>query len=599
MRLKKSLSAFIACMLMPISAFAYTATCDEIVTVGSDSYITLNGNLGGVTAETKVLVSVFPEGTTMEQALADNSKIVYSDEILTEADGSFMIKFKMNDNRSSSQRYDIHIYGANVNTPITRDFLYTTAADRARLEGIFTQQGGFAQTDVNDLISTYAENVGLTNFTVFNGIDKTADAVTGTSTYAVNVFNAAQTAAVADTESFVEVAHSMAYIEAYNQSKTDLVTEKVDVVGVDGKTVQETRLKDCAPYVTVNADLKSKFETEINEDGKGAALKTVAGKAYTTVSAWEEAFEEALFIQRIVNSSEAGYGHIQSIFAEPDLHGLDLTNYSTLLKNDTEKRKAESILASASATTIAELQTALDNAVSAVIAGRIQQVQQNTVSTPNSSSRPIVFPNPNDLQNVTIHKIPETPVDNGQNTSGKRYSDLGNYGWAEEAINYLSANNIVSGVADGVYEPGRAIVREELIKMIVTAFVNVPTGTEEKSNYLDDPGNAWYSPYLSIAEDEGFINGYDNGDFGVGDVMTRQDCATVICRIAEAKYPEKLANTAEKFADDANIADYAREAVYKLAGAGVINGMDDNSFAPEKPATRAEIAVMLYRFINL
>ena len=63
---------------------------------------------------------------------------------------------------------------------------------------------------------------------------------------------------------------------------------------------------------------------------------------------------------------------------------------------------------------------------------------------------------------------------------------------------------------------------------------------------------------------------------------------------------EKLTvkDTENKFADDGKIAPYAKEAVYALRDAGIINGVSDTEFAPKKNATRAEAAVMLYRFMN-
>ena len=52
------------------------------------------------------------------------------------------------------------------------------------------------------------------------------------------------------------------------------------------------------------------------------------------------------------------------------------------------------------------------------------------------------------------------------------------------------------------------------------------------------------------------------------------------------------------FADDAEISNYASEAVYTLRAMGIINGDDNNKFNPNSPATRAEAAVMLYNLMN-
>ena len=46
----------------------------------------------------------------------------------------------------------------------------------------------------------------------------------------------------------------------------------------------------------------------------------------------------------------------------------------------------------------------------------------------------------------------------------------------------------------------------------------------------------------------------------------------------------------ELFADDELIASYAKDAVYALKTAGIINGMGDNLFAPGGTVTRAMAA---------
>ena len=50
------------------------------------------------------------------------------------------------------------------------------------------------------------------------------------------------------------------------------------------------------------------------------------------------------------------------------------------------------------------------------------------------------------------------------------------------------------------------------------------------------------------------------------------------------------------FTDADSIAEYAAEAVDTLQQAGIINGMEDGSFAPAATATRAQAAKILYTF---
>jgi hypothetical protein len=54
-----------------------------------------------------------------------------------------------------------------------------------------------------------------------------------------------------------------------------------------------------------------------------------------------------------------------------------------------------------------------------------------------------------------------------------------------------------------------------------------------------------------------------------------------------------------KFGDNAKISGYAVDAMKWAVGNGIITGKDGNLIDPQGVATRAEVAVMLQRFIDL
>ena len=52
-----------------------------------------------------------------------------------------------------------------------------------------------------------------------------------------------------------------------------------------------------------------------------------------------------------------------------------------------------------------------------------------------------------------------------------------------------------------------------------------------------------------------------------------------------------------QFADEDEISEYAREAVSRLGGAGIVNGLPNGSFNPFGSLTRAEAAKVIYSMI--
>ncbi|MDR1617013.1 MAG: S-layer homology domain-containing protein, partial [Syntrophomonadaceae bacterium] len=91
---------------------------------------------------------------------------------------------------------------------------------------------------------------------------------------------------------------------------------------------------------------------------------------------------------------------------------------------------------------------------------------------------------------------------------------------------------------------------------------------------------------------------YGDGRFGPDDNITREQLAAIIMRYAgyaNKQFP--VTRQFVTFADDAQIADYAKNAVQALYNGGIISGKPDNIFDPAGNATRAEVAAMLHRFI--
>ncbi len=74
--------------------------------------------------------------------------------------------------------------------------------------------------------------------------------------------------------------------------------------------------------------------------------------------------------------------------------------------------------------------------------------------------------------------------------------------------------------------------------------------------------------------------------------------AAVMLKRVCDKYGIELTNTEKAFSDDDKIASYAKDSVKALSGAGVINGFEDGTFRPENTLTRAQAAKMIYGLIK-
>ena len=177
------------------------------------------------------------------------------------------------------------------------------------------------------------------------------------------------------------------------------------------------------------------------------------------------------------------------------------------------------------------------------------------------------------------------------------FSDIGAYGWAEEAITDLSQRGIIAGKGNGLFDPSGTLTREETVKLLILAMELTTDGLGE-NNYSDCRVGEWYYPFVTAAKVNELVYGVSKQSFGVGEKVTRQDLAVMLSRAITKLGIEYNGDTSE-FADSANISDYAKTAVNTLSGLGIITGYTDGSFNPMGNATRAEAAVIFHRFLNI
>lgn len=189
-------------------------------------------------------------------------------------------------------------------------------------------------------------------------------------------------------------------------------------------------------------------------------------------------------------------------------------------------------------------------------------------------------------------KPSSNPIVTPTEPADKSFTDLDQAAWAEEDINALFEAGILAGDGSGSFYPNRTVTREELVTMVVKAFDLEPSGELDFEDVKED---AWYAENIKAAFAAGAISGVSENSFGVGMEITRQDLAAIIYRLAKLTKGNEVKN----FADESEIAEYAKEAVLVLSSNGIISGMDENNFGPKLTATRAQVAVMLNRLLKL
>jgi hypothetical protein len=150
------------------------------------------------------------------------------------------------------------------------------------------------------------------------------------------------------------------------------------------------------------------------------------------------------------------------------------------------------------------------------------------------------------------------------------------------------------GTTDDQFSPNTSLSRA----MIVTILYR--HGGEPSIAGLDNPfsdvaSNAWYTDAVKWAVKEGIVTGYGDGTFGPNDPVTKEQLAALVYRTqlsSGTTLPNVPANS-KAYTDLDTVSNWAKDPVNALNAQGIFQDLPGNSFNPQTPATRAEVASML------
>lgn len=194
--------------------------------------------------------------------------------------------------------------------------------------------------------------------------------------------------------------------------------------------------------------------------------------------------------------------------------------------------------------------------------------------------------------------LPDVTVQFKENE--KIFTDI-DFHWAKAAVGFVSEREIFLGTGAGIFSPERSMSRGMFAAVMGRLYERSYEGMESRDpeRFSDCAESMYYGKYVSWAFKEGLINGYGDGRFGPEDPITREQIASMLYRFADFldTLPEDR-GTALGYNDTDSISEYARNAVLYCQSAGIMTGRSEGFFVPEETATRAEVAMLLERFIK-
>ena len=223
----------------------------------------------------------------------------------------------------------------------------------------------------------------------------------------------------------------------------------------------------------------------------------------------------------------------------------------------------------------------------AVYVDDVGKVEWITKSSYDASLKAVVF----ETGHFSVYGV-------GYKTFVPAFTDITGH-WAADNILFAASRGLLSGTSDTTFSPNTGMTRG----MFVTALgrlAGINPDSYKTGKFTDVKADAYYAPYVNWAAQNGIVEGVTATTFAPDTNINREQMAVIM-----ANYAKKLGYDLPKtlqavtFADNAQISSWAKNAVRTMQQAGILSGKNGNKFDPKGTATRAEVATILRRFVEI
>jgi parallel beta-helix repeat protein len=212
--------------------------------------------------------------------------------------------------------------------------------------------------------------------------------------------------------------------------------------------------------------------------------------------------------------------------------------------------------------------------------------------TPTPTVTPSPLPTPTPLPTVTPTPLP-TPTPT-PTTSPVTFKDVPANHWAKGFIETLAAQGVITGIGDGTFRPDAPVTRAQFAALINKAYAPAPV--REAINFSDVPSSYWAFNAIQTASKGGYMAGYADGTFKPEQNIPRVQLVVAIANgIGYGRQPADQTLLA-KLSDGGSIPDYGKNPVAAAMKRNIlVNFPTPATFAPNRQATRAEVAALIYQ----
>ena len=165
--------------------------------------------------------------------------------------------------------------------------------------------------------------------------------------------------------------------------------------------------------------------------------------------------------------------------------------------------------------------------------------------------------------------------------------------WAANAVDFMNEYGLVKGTGTSTFGWKGSMTRGDFV-LILYRNAGSPSVYGVSNPFTDVKSTDYYYEAVLWAYRNNVVNGTSTTTFGPKGKITREQIASILWRLAgKPVYSASL----RSYTDYASVSDYAYDAMSWAVGSGYVKG-SGAKLSPKNNATRAEVAVMLHRYLT-
>ena len=185
------------------------------------------------------------------------------------------------------------------------------------------------------------------------------------------------------------------------------------------------------------------------------------------------------------------------------------------------------------------------------------------------------------------------------------FSDVTTSDWYNDSVAYSVGAGFISGYGGtDKFGPADNIQRQDFLVMLARLDGVDLADYDYESDFPDVPSGSYYESAVNWGYENGIVTGYQNGKFGVGDKITREQLVAFLYRYAQYRSVDTSVSASAKveisrqYSDYSSVSDWAKDYVVWAIDNGVIKGKNGAYIAPGGSALRCEVAQIIYNIFD-